>query len=332
MKMDKAEKKTERELARLERRIARLYREAEKELSADIKEYFRKFAELDKIHKGLIGTELNGRVWTEDDYKQWRLNQIARGENFEALRDLIAERVTKANEIAVAYINGSTPKIYAINHNYTASDIQKQLGINLGLTMLDEETIKRLMMERPDSMPYYPPEKALQRGIDLAYGKRQITASVTSSILQGKSIKAMADDLQRRIPEMSRASAVRSARTAMTGAQNAGKLAAGKKAEEMGIVSGKEWIAVVDGRTRHSHRRLDGEVVGMDEKFSNGLRFPGDPQGKPSEVYNCRCRLGEMVITEVKWNRSRKGRDPKTGKWTALTQEMYDDWREGRWG
>ena len=44
------------------------------------------------------------------------------------------------------------------------------------------------MVEQPDLMPYYPKDRALKRGIDLAYGKKQITASVTSSILQGKSI------------------------------------------------------------------------------------------------------------------------------------------------
>lgn len=37
----------------------------------------------------------------------------------------------------------------------------------------------------------------MQRGIDLKYGKQQITASVTSSILQGKGIGKIADDLQR---------------------------------------------------------------------------------------------------------------------------------------
>ena len=61
--------------------------------------------------KERIGTVQNGKEWTEQDYKQWRLNQIGRGERFEALRDKMAKRYTKANETAVAYVNDATPGI-----------------------------------------------------------------------------------------------------------------------------------------------------------------------------------------------------------------------------
>ena len=147
------------------------------------------------------------------------------------------------------------------------------------------------IVEQPELMPNYPPARALRRGIDLAYGRRQITASVTSSILQGRSLRGIADDLQQRITTMDRTSAIRTARTAFTGAQNAGRMDSYAAAEKMGIKLKKEWLATLDGRTRHSHAALDGEKVGTDEKFSNGCRFPGDPQGRPGEVYNCRCTM-----------------------------------------
>lgn len=35
--------------------------------------------------------------------------------------------------------------------------------------------------------------------------------------------------------------------------------------------------------------RMDGETVPIDAKFSNGLRFPRDPDGPADEVINCRC-------------------------------------------
>lgn len=147
------------------------------------------------------------------------------------------------------------------------------------------------IVEQPELMPNYPPARALRRGIDLAYGRRQITDSVTSSILQGRSLRGIADDLQQRITTMDRTSAIRTARTAFTGAQNAGRMDSYAAAEKMGIKLKKEWLATLDGRTRHSHAALDGEKVGTDEKFSNGCRFPGDPQGRPGEVYNCRCTM-----------------------------------------
>ena len=42
---------------------------------------------------------------------------------------------------------------------------------------------------------------------------------------------------------------------------------------------------------RASHRAQDGEVVGLDDVFSNGLRWPGDGKGDAKETANCNCRL-----------------------------------------
>ena len=74
-------------------------------------------------------------------------------------------------------------------------------------------------------------------------------------------------------------------------------------AAKMGIEMQKEWMATLDSRTRHSHRRLDGETVEYDSEFSNGCRYPGDPKGKPAEVYNCRCTM----VARVRVSGKRRG-------------------------
>lgn len=316
---------TDKELAKLERRIAKLYREAGKELQATIDAYFEQFKKRDEKMKALIGTVQNGKEWTEADYKQWRLNQIGRGERYQAMRDKVAHRVTDANAVAVSYTNDATPGIYSLNRNYSAYTIEQVAG-NVGFDLWDEQTVKRLMVEKPDLMPYYPPKRALKRGIDLAYGKKQITASVTSSILQGKSIKHMADDLQKRITTMSRDSAIRTARTAVTGAQNAGRMDSYAAAEKMGIKLKKEWLATLDARTRHSHAMIDGEQVAQDKKFSNGCRFPGDPQGPPWEIYNCRCTLIAAVEGVDTSTAQRRARNADTGKTEVISNMTYAEW------
>lgn len=321
---DLGHKLTDKELAKLERRIAKLYRDAGEELQATIDAYFEQFKKRNEEMKALIGTVQNGKEWTEADYKQWRLNQIGRGERYQAMRDKVAQRVTDANAVAVSYTNDATPGIYSLNRNYAAYTIERVTG-NIGFDLWDEQTVKRLMVEQPDLMPYYPKDRALKRGIDLAYGKKQITASVTSSILQGKSIKHMADDLQKRITTMSRDSAIRTARTAVTGAQNAGRMDSYAAAEKMGIKLKKEWLATLDSRTRHSHAMLDGEQVAQDKKFSNGCRFPGDPQGPPWEIYNCRCTLiaaVDGVDTSDGLRRTRDGliSDVTYAQWEASKQ------------
>ena len=315
---------TNKKLAKLERRIAKLYREAGKELQATIDAYFEQFQKRDKEMKALIGTVQNGKEWTEADYKQWRLNQIGRGKRYQAMRDRVAHRVTDANAVAVSYTNDATPGIYSLNRNYAAYTIESVAG-DVGFDLWDEQTVKRLMVEQPDLMPYYPPKRALKRSIDLAYGKKQITASVTSSILRGLSIKHMADNLQKRITTMSRDSAIRTARTAVTGAQNAGRMDSYAAAEKMGIKLKKEWLATLDARTRHSHAMLDGEQVAQDKKFSNGCRFPGDPQGPPWEIYNCRCTLVaavDGVDTSDGLRRTRDGliSDMTYAQWEASKQ------------
>ena len=324
-KPDYGHKKTDEELATLERRIADVYREAGDELQETINRYFEQFAKRDEEMQALVGTIVNGKEWTEQDYQRWRLNQIGRGERFRALRDKIAQRMTDANAVAVAYTNDATPGIYSLNRNYSAYTIERVAG-NVGFDLWDEQTVKRLAVEQPDLMPYYPPERALKRGIDLAYGKKQITASVTSSILQGKSIKGMADDLQERITTMDRNSAIRTARTAVTGAQNAGRMDSYAAAEKMGIKLKKEWLATLDSRTRHSHAMLDGEKVDQDKKFSNGCRFPGDPQGPAWEIYNCRCTLIAAVDGVDTSTAQRRARNADSGQNEVISDMTYSEW------
>lgn len=324
---DLGHKLTDKELAKLERRIAKLYREAGEELQETIDAYFEQFKKRDEEMKALIGTVQNGKEWTEADYKQWRLNQIGRGERYQAMRDKVAHRVTDANAVAASYTNDATPGIYSLNRNFAAYTIESVAG-NVGFDLWDEQTVKRLIVEQPGLMPYYPKDRALKRGIDLAYGKKQITASVTSSILQGKSIKGMADDLQRRIITMGRSSAIRTARTAVTGAQNAGRMDSYAAAEKMGIKLKKQWLATLDNRTRHSHAMLDGEKIDQDKKFSNGCRFPGDPQGPAWEIYNCRCTLVADVDGVDTSTGQRRAKNPVTGETEVISDMTYSEWAE----
>lgn len=326
MVSDLGHKLTDDELKKLERRIARLYREAADELQETIDSYFEQFKKRDEEMRALIGTVQNGKEWTEKDYKLWRLNQIGRGRRYEALREKIAQRMTNAHVTAIAYVNDATPGIYSLNRNYAAYTIERVAG-NVDFTLWDEQTVRRLIVEQPDLMPYYPKAAAVRRGIDLEYGKKQITKCVTSSVLQGKSIKGISDDLQRYIPTMSRDSAIRTARTAVTGAQNAGRQDSYNAAEKMGIRLKKEWLATLDARTRHSHAMLDGEQVAQDKKFSNGCRFPGDPQGPPWEIYNCRCTMVAAVDDIDTSDAMRRARDPETGKSVLIKNMTYQEWQ-----
>lgn len=323
-KPDYAHKLTDEQLAELERRIAKIYEQAAGELSETVKTYFEKFEKCDAAMQEKLK---NGEI-TEQQYKQWRLAQIGRGKRFEALRDKVAERYTDANATAVDYVNDATPGIYSLNRNYSAYKIE-QVSDKADFTLWDEQTVKRLIVEQPDLMPYYPPKRALQRGIDLKYGKQQITASVTSSILQGKSIPKIANDLQHRMQDMNRTSAIRTARTAVTGAQNAGRLDTYRAAQDMGIKLKKRWLATLDGRTRHAHAMLDGQTVDVDKPFKvDGyeLMYPGDTSAPGYLVYNCRCTQIAEVDGEDTSSVGRRAIDQETGESVLVEDMTYAEW------
>lgn len=141
------------------------------------------------------------------------------------------------------------------------------------------------------------------------------------NILLGESIPKLAKRIQR-VTGSNYAAAVRTARTATTGAENAGRVESYKRAQAMGIKLKQEWLATLDGRTRHTHRQLDGEVREVGQAFSNGCRYPGDPQARGSEIYNCRCTLAAAI----------DGVDASDAeRWSKLPPGMtYRQWKDGK--
>jgi uncharacterized protein with gpF-like domain len=283
---------TDKELEALEKRIAEVFKQAEKDLDKEVKEYFAKFVLRDKEMQQLA----NAGEITQQELQMWRLTQMGRGERFEKLRDKVAERYTKANEVAIAYVNDATPSIYSLNRNYEAYTIEKAVG-SCDFTMWDESTVRRLLVEQPDVMPFYPEVLAVRRGIDLEYGKSQITKHVTSGIIRGLPPGKIANELMASMTGMNRASAVRAARTGITAAQNAGRMDSYVAAEKMGIQIKRRWVCTKDSRTRLDHALADGQiVVGTKIAFKVGgykMKFPGDRSlGAPGhQLYNCRCTI-----------------------------------------
>lgn len=321
------DKWTDKELEALERRISRVYAEAEKELQQQVNEYFEKFKLRDKEMQTLVDA---GEV-SKAEYQQWRMTQIGRGQRFEALRDKVAERYTKANEVTNAYVNDATPGIYSLNRNYEAYTIEKAVG-SCDFTLWDESTVQRLIVEEPDIMPYYPPDRALKRGIDLAYGKDQITKRVTSGVIRGLAPSKIATELMDGITTMNRESAIRAARTGVTTAQNAGRMDSYVAAEKMGIKIKKRWMCTKDARTRLDHGMADGQTRPADEPFNVGgykMMFPGDKSmnAPGHEIYNCRCSMRSVEKDGIEAEpRQMRVRDPVTGENVLVNEMTYSEW------
>lgn len=86
--------------------------------------------------------------------------------------------------------------------------------------------------------------------------------------------------------------AERIARTEVLGASNAGAF---DGMEETGVEQ-KGWLSSRDARVRDTHQALEAAgPVGIHDLFLSpsgaALQYPGDPQGGPAEIINCRCAL-----------------------------------------
>lgn len=279
-----AEKKTDKELEALEKKIAAQYLDAYRGLESEASEYFTKFEER---YQQEYKAYLDGK-YTKSEFYAWVNAQIARGKHWQDLRDNVAERMYAANEVAAAYINDETPSIWSLNYNFTAYEAEQHLGYTFEL--YDEQTVRRLIEEDPSLLPSIT-KKAIERNKDLKWNKSQFTKDVTSAILMGQHPAKLSKTCLMHTVGLNQVSAIRNARTAITSAQNGGRMDGYKRLAEMGVQMQKEWIATLDERTRDSHRDMDGERVPYDKPFSNGLMFPGDPSGPGREVWNCRCTM-----------------------------------------
>ena len=55
----------------------------------------------------------------------------------------------------------------------------------------------------------------------------------------------------------------------------------------------KEWVTGANARTSHS--MMNGEVVGIDDRFSNGARWPGDDNLSADESAGCNCSTAVII-------------------------------------
>lgn len=323
-KKDQGHDETEEVLRKLEARINKEYAQAEKELQAKLDDYIRRFKIKDELKQKAVE---NGLI-TQAEYKQWLIGQLAMGKRWEEMRDTIAQDLANTAQIAQSITNGYMPEVYAINHNYGTFQVEKEAKVDTSYTLYDRDTVERLFHD--DVKFYKGPGRKLQREINmgkqLAWDKKEVQSAMLQGILQGESIGKIATRLSNLVGDADRKAAIRNARTMTTGVENAGRIESYKRAEGMGIEMEQEWLATLDGRTRHEHRMLDGQRVPVGEKFEvDGyeIAYPGDPEAEGFLVYNCRCTL----VCALK-GFAPDASDLSLRNTKHMEEETYEEWKE----
>lgn len=343
---DPARRWTDAELESLEGRMRREYRRAAKEMRARQADWLKEFnREREQREKALDDTKE-----AMEAHRRWLQSQAARGEWLGAMATQLAGSAHQANVRAAAMANDHVPRVFAENANRAAYAVEGRVGADLGFTLVNEDAVRHLMSagetggqlvpEVVKGTPKLGPADVQSLRVrevdypkDMRWNRRAFTSAITQGILQGESIP----DIARRTESVfgrNYAAAVRAARTATTNAENAGRMSTFERAERLGIDMEIEWEATLDERTRESHRQLDGQRIKLGEYFEteNGpIRWPGDPQADPAEVWNCRCRADGRVV----------GFDGKRGdwaddgddgeRWSRLPDGMtYGQWKAGK--
>lgn len=303
----------------LEKRIKEIYTAAYNDLYKNVSEYKAKIQKKwDEVEKQYN----NGTITLAE--KQAKQAQLLSGTTWIKTRDHVADILTKTNELATAIVNESAEDFFAYSVNHANYDMENGAGVSFGFGIYDRNTIYSLIKDEPELLP----KKKLDPNKDVPWNMKKIDQAVAQSIVMGESIPQLAKRIADVTSSANRVSMLRAARTAMTGAQNGGRVASMREAEKMGLRVQKKWMATLDSRTRDTHRHLDGQSVPLDEKFTvNGkeIDFPGDPTAPPELVYNCRCVLvHDLIDFPSTYNRY----DQMDGK--QISGMSYDEWEQAK--
>jgi hypothetical protein len=225
---------------------------------------------------------LLSRIQSKIYQKQYQ--QAIQGQIDDVLKDL----QNNAYESISEYLE----KSYEDGFVGTMFDLQGQ-GIPLVMPLDEQAMVRAVQLDSKIS-------KGLYSGIgeDVADLKKRITMEVSRGLAMGSSYVAVARCIKGHMVgaytkktggALYRAEVI--ARTEGHRVQVQATMDACYGARDKGADVVKQWDSTLDARTRDSHIKVDGEIRELDEKFSNNLMFPGDPNGGAKEVINCRCAL-----------------------------------------
>lgn len=218
-----------------------------------------------------------------------------------------AELAREYRKLVRDYEAGEGVKYDPEHQRNIAEILERMAGASVrafGARVLEQGKSHGLVMERKDFASTlaklaqrYIAQEAFRRHITniTETTRAQIIAGIARGEAEGLGVAGVARFVRDLVPSLSKQRANLISRTETHGAANYG---ANGAAKETGLTIRKEWVSASDERTRDSHRRADGQVVGMDELFnvgSDSLRYPGDPSGRAEEIINCRCGVSHIV-------------------------------------
>jgi HK97 family phage portal protein len=134
----------------------------------------------------------------------------------------------------------------------------------------------------------YLRQNGLRRVADINETTRdKLAQSIADGIEAGEGTSQLIERIQKHMPDVQ----AERAATIATSEAHTSMQAGSFEQMKFGGVRTKTWVTAGDSDVRDSHAGVNGETVPIDQRFSNGLMYPGDPSGAPGEIINCRCDM-----------------------------------------
>lgn len=281
--MNKRQKLVQQEFLNKEEAIIRRLRQVYGKALQDIN------GKIEKLELNIDGLRLQ-YDWLEDsDPSKEKIRSMIQSKIYqkqyqEALQDQIAGILEKLHTEEYLTVADYLSECYSDSFIGSLFDLHGQ-DVPLMIPLDQTKVVRAVQLDSKIKQELYT---RLGQDVDLL--KKRITAQVSRSVANGSSYGETARqlDLQSRIGMNN---AIRIARTEGHRIQTTAAMDVMEEAKAVGADVVKQWDAALDGRTRASHRAVDGEIREVEEKFSNDLMYPGDPEGGAKEVINCRCAL-----------------------------------------
>lgn len=216
--------------------------------------------------------------------KSMQQSKVYQKQYQDALRKQVGSVLDNMQVEEFKTVSAYLEKCYETGFIGTMYDLHGQ-GVPFLFPIDQEAIVRAVQLDSKISVGLYT-----KLGEDIPELKKKIAAQVSRGIAMGESFHQVAQRLSG-ISRTGYNNAVRIARTEGHRIQVQSGMDACHKAQEKGADVVKQWDSTLDKRTRDSHAKVDGEIRELDKPFSNGLMFPGDPDGEAAEVINCRCAL-----------------------------------------
>jgi len=283
---------------REEREIITAYKASLKDVKAKIADFYEKYAGPDGKLSPAAAQQYN------------RLEKLSAEIENEILK------LSRSNENS---FQKSLFELYSETYNHTGWGAEQFSGIGLRWAKRSKEAIEKAI---------HNPLAGLTLSETLRKNRQEILWEIRRQLVQGivtgepytKTAKRLQNTL-----EHDAAKARRIIWTESHRVKEDARQAGYERVDSRGLKVEKMWVATLDESTRHSHRLLDGQIVGVNDYFvipGTGLKAlkPG-AFGVASEDINCRC--GTILIYNGQIPKERMARGQG-----IINYVTYEEWKK----